>query len=147
MENNPDKSYPFFRFEDLRVYHKALDYIAWVNKVTINNADKNYELVRRINYSAQNIALNIAEGSARSKTQFIYHLKIAKSAVRECLVFTSTLLNVGLIDEEANVTSRNHLMEMTKMIGALISSLQRTMTKEDEEDDYTEKFEKNSYKT
>ncbi len=146
MENNNEKQFTFFRFEDLRVYHKALDYSTWVSDATKLSLETNSDISKRFNVSAQNISLNIAEGSARNKSQFIYYLKMAKSAVRECLVFTSMSLNLGLITEDMDTESRNQLMEMTKMIGALISSLQRSVTKEDEIDDYDErKVDANSY--
>jgi len=147
MENSNDKQFTFFRFEDLRVYHKSLAYTVWVSDASKLNADSNSELMKRFNLSAQNIALNIAEGSARNKSQFIYYLKMAKSAVRECLVFTSISFNQGLITETLDQESRNQLMEMTKMIGALISSLQRSVTKDEETEDYHEKVDvdANSY--
>jgi hypothetical protein len=70
--------------------------------------------------------MNIAEGSSRNKSQFIYYLKIAKSAIRECMVYTTISHNAGLFSDEYEEESRGILMEMTKMIGALISSLQRS---------------------
>ncbi|NTW23704.1 MAG: four helix bundle protein, partial [Lentimicrobium sp.] len=51
--------------------------------------------IPKFNLSAQAIALNISEGSARNKSQFIYYLKMAKSAVRECVVFTSLATKLG----------------------------------------------------
>ena len=135
MENGNDKNNTFFRFEDLRVYHKALNYARWVNEVTLAQLEQgNHLLIKRFNTSSQNIALNIAEGSARNKSQFIYYLKMAKSAVRECLVLTSIIHNLELIDDESEEESRNQLMEMTKMIGALISSLQRSITNKRDND-------------
>lgn len=145
MENNNEKQFTFFRFEDLRVYHKALNYTIWVSDASKLNQDANSELMKRFNLSAQNIALNIAEGSARNKSQFIYYLKMAKSAVRECLVFSTISLNLDLITESMDNESRNQLMEMTKMIGALISSLQRSVNKDDEAENYQEKVDANSY--
>ena len=136
MENGHDRNNTFFRFEDLRIYHKALKYSQWVNNATISSAvEKNHGLIERFNTSSHNIVLNIAEGSARNKSQFIYYLKMAKSAVRECLVFTSILHNLGLFDDTDEDDSRNQLMEMTKMIGALISSLQRSASRRDEENE------------
>lgn len=136
MENGHDKNSTFFRFEDLRIYHKALNYAKWVNEASTPNAiENNHGLIDRFNSSSQNIALNIAEGSARNKSQFIYYLKMAKSAVRECLVYTSISYNIGLLDTSEEDDSRNQLMEMTKMIGALISSLQRSNNKRDEDTD------------
>jgi four helix bundle protein len=138
MENGNDKNNTFFRFEDLRVYHKALTYTGWVNEAcNANGHIKDYGLLEHFNASAHNIVLNIAEGSARNKSQFIYYLKMAKSAVRECLVYTSILYKTDIFDDEAELDSRNQLMEMTKMIGALISSLQRSNNRRDEDaDDY-----------
>ena len=137
MENGNDKN-TFFRFEDLRIYHKALNYTQWVNEATKRSSGEDDSgLISRFNTSSHNIVLNIAEGSARNKSQFIYYLKMAKSAVRECLVYTSILYKLDIFDEEAEEESRNQLMEMTKMIGALISSLQRSNNRrEDENDSY-----------
>lgn len=122
----PDKNATFFRFEDLRIYHKAVNYATWVHKATENaTVCANDNLCVRFNETARSIAINIAEGSARNKNQFIYYLKMAKSDVRACLVLTTVVTSMGLIDESQEDESRNYLMEMTKMIGALISSLQR----------------------
>ena len=79
----------------------------------------------RFNEAARAISQHIAEGSARNKSQFIYYLKMAKSSVRECLVLTSAVKKFGYLTDRQEEESRNFLMELTKMIGALISSLQR----------------------
>ncbi|MCK4569447.1 MAG: four helix bundle protein [Bacteroidales bacterium] len=138
MDKVNDRNNTFFRFEDLRIYHKALNYSKSVHEVTRPHvSEQNKLLTDRFNTSAQNIVLNIAEGSARNKSQFIYYLKMAKSAVRECLVLTSIFYNLELFTDAEEDESRNQLMEMTKMIGALISSLQRSSNKkEDESDNY-----------
>ena len=90
-------------------------------------------LSKRFNSSAQNIALNIAEGSALYRSQLINHLKIAKSMVRDCLVYTSIARQLNYLSKEDEEYSRNQLMELTKMIGALIGSLQKA-ERFDEED-------------
>ncbi|MDD5507778.1 MAG: four helix bundle protein [Bacteroidales bacterium] len=127
MENGTDNLSTFFRFEDLRVYHKALEYIDWVH--TIVRKFPNHEadgLARKFTHAAESIALSIAEGSARNKIQFVFYLKAAKSSIRECVVFTSITRSLNYIDTLKEEESREHLMEMTKMVGALIGSLQRT---------------------
>jgi len=127
MENETTKTLTFFRFEDLRIYHKALDYIDWVYNTTQLFPDESAkDIISRFNSSAQTIALYIAEGSARNKSQFIYYLKMAKSSVRECVVYTSLSEKQTFLTETLVEESRTHLMEMTKMLGALIGSLQRT---------------------
>ena len=116
----------FFRFEDLRIYHKALDYIEWIHQTTQLFPESLKEgLTLPFLKSAQTISLYIAEGSARNKSQFIYYLKMAKSAVRECVVFTTLSFKLNLIGNETEEYSRMHLMELTKMIGSLIASLQK----------------------
>ena len=121
-----ERNLTFFRFEDLRIYHKALEYMAWVHKASLMFPDTIQDNIGiRFNESSRAIALNIAEGSARNKSQFIYYLKMAKSSVRESLVLTSALKKYGYLTDKQDSESRNYLMELTKMIGALISSLQR----------------------
>ncbi len=117
----------FFRFEDLRVYGKASDYGTWVTtkiQEPRNAAEKT--LVDSFCHSAYDISLNIAEGSSRSKSQFDHYLKIAKTAIRECVVYTEIAHNLGLFDGECYTQSREYLMELTRMLGALIISLQRS---------------------
>ena len=129
----------FFRFEDLRIYAKALDYIHWVHTVAKGMPDGYRASIADVFVkSAQGISLNIAEGSARNKAQFVYYLKMAKSAVRECVVYTDIAANEGVMSAEDKDYSRTQLMELTKMIGSLVASLQRAVgTRGDEigEDD------------
>ncbi len=118
----------FFRFEDLRIYNKSMDYIDWVLNTTKQSPEHKIQvIINKFNSSAQEIAFNIAEGSARNKSQFIYYLKMAKSAVRECVVITSVLEKHGVISDTQVEKSRSELMEMTKMLGALIGSLQKSL--------------------
>ncbi len=123
---SPERNMTFFRFEDLRIYHKALDYISWVHNATKSIPDNpNDNIGVRFNESARAIAMNIAEGSARNKSQFIYYLKMAKSSIREALVLTSIIKSLDYLHSRQEEESRQFLMELTKMTGALISSLQR----------------------
>jgi four helix bundle protein len=126
--NERDNNVSFFRFEDLRIYAKAMDYIVWLyqqmptGEMTVNQKFIQKSFLK----SAQDIALNTAEGSSRNRTQFLYYLKMAKSSVRECVVHTEIASRVGLLSEDNKEHSRTELMELTKMIGSLIASLQRS---------------------
>ncbi|MCK9613768.1 MAG: four helix bundle protein [Bacteroidales bacterium] len=136
----------FFRFEDLRIYNKAIEYVLWMysNTELFPDAGK-HGLAGKMILSAQAIAINIAEGSGRNKTQFIYYLKMAKSSIRECIVLTTIAQKLNFLDKIAADESRNTLIEMTKMVGALIASLQRSEKpgeKTDEEDDIQPPFDK-----
>ena len=137
MEHEQDKSTTFFRFEDLRIYHKSLDYINWLYSLAASVQEE--PLVKsffdRFLASAHSITLNIAEGSSRNKSQFVYYLKMAKSSVRECVVLSSIGQARIFINEADFEYSKNQLMEMTKMIGALIGSLQRSVKASDSDTD------------
>ena len=127
MELELEKLATFFRFEDLRIYNKSMDYIDFVyGKVNKFPNGESNALASRFLNAAQAIALNISEGSSQNKSQFIYYLKIAKSSVRECVVHTSLAQKQSLFTDIEVEESRNYLMEMTKMIGALIGSVQRS---------------------
>ncbi len=124
MEPN-ERTTSFYRFEDLRIYGKAIDYSQWVMtnlKEASTKAEK--ELAKCFCNSSYAIGLNIAEGSSRNKAQFEHYLKISKTAIRECVVFTEIASKTGMLTEEGREASRNSLMELTRMIGALIISLQ-----------------------
>ena len=132
--NEQENTVSFFRFEDLRIYAKALEYIRWVHEASSQFTDNQQtNLGRAFLASAQAIALNIAEGSARNKAQFIYYLKMSKSSVRECVVYTELAARLEAFEDDDRDYSRNQLMELTKMIGSLVVSLQRSVanTKED----------------
>ena len=139
METTPtqDRQGSFFRFEDLRIYAKANDYIKWLTltiKEPRNEAERT--LSSAFCHSAYDIALNIAEGSSRSKNQFEHYLKIAKTAIRECIIYTAAAYNVGMITNDESERSRELLMELTRMIGALIISLQRGSGRKRDDEDY-----------
>ncbi len=139
MTAEADNNVSFFRFEDLRIYAKALGYINWVHQATSTFPESAQEgLTNQFIKTTQTIALHIAEGSARNKSQFVYYLKMAKSAVRDCVVYTSIATQLGLFNKENSEFSRSQLMELTKMIGSLIASLQRSMPPGKEEDDIDE---------
>ncbi len=135
--NDQENPVSFFRFEDLRIYAKAIDYSNWVHETVPSfPADKKETLADMFVKSAQGVALNIAEGSSRNKAQFVYYLKMAKSSVRECVVYTEIATKLGLMTEGQTEYSRNQLMELTKMIGSLVASLQRTVPVNTRDDDY-----------
>lgn len=138
MENN-EKKYSFFRFEDLRIYRKALDYSKWVSDQTQTFDQSTPGNLFRQNFvkASLEIAMNIAEGSGRNKSQFIYYLKMAKSSIRQCAVLTTVALDHGFFLQETHDESRKFLIEISKMVGALISSLQKNRRNDsnDESDD------------
>ncbi len=124
----------FFRFEDLRIYGKSVDYSKWIINTLHDPRNENEKhLCQAFIRSAIDISLNIAEGSARNKAQFDHYLKISKTAIRECIVYSEIANRLGLMTDEELAQSRELLMEQTRMIGALIISLQRNPRRSDED--------------
>lgn len=124
MENQ-ETIHSFFRFEDLRVYHKALDYFNWIQIHTEMFPNPSSFLVTQFLSDSMEIVCKITEGSSRDKAHFIDCLKEAKVLIRRCVVYTTIAFKSQYFSEEEKQNSRNNLMELTKMIGALIGSLQR----------------------
>jgi len=112
-----------FKFEDLNVYQKALNYIKFVYQTTRSfPTNEVYALSSQFQRAAQSIALNIAEGSSGTKAQFIRYLKISQGSLYECVVCTAIAFNEKYIDNKAEKESRLALMEMSKMLSGLIAS-------------------------
>lgn len=134
MDQQEERTVSFFRVEDLRVYAKATDYATWVStQVGAPRTESEKTLAASFCHSSYDIALNIAEGSSRSKSQFDHYLKIAKTAIRECVVYTEVAHNLGLMNDDQYNQSREYLMELTRMLGALIISLQRSAERRSEQ--------------
>lgn len=139
MTPEDNKSTTFFRFEDLRVYNKAIGFVSLLTETSTlatNEIDNHY--YKRFLEEATLLAFNIAEGSSKNKPAFIAQLKAAKTNIRKCVVFCAIGRQNNFISEEREDMIRTQLMELTKMIGALIISLQRSVNIEHYEHHYHE---------
>ena len=116
----------FFKFEGLRIYHKSVDFtnaILALSNTTQTAAQK--ILVDQFINEAGKISANIIEGASHSKTEFTDYLQEAKSNIGKCVMLCTLASKQSLIDETQENDIRNELMELTKMIGALIISFQK----------------------
>ena len=139
MTPEDNKSTTFFRFEDLRVYNKAIGFVSLLTETSAlatNEIDNHY--YKRFLEEAALLAFNIAEGSSKNKPAFIAQLKAAKTNIRKCVVFCAIGRQNNFLNEEREDMIRTQLMELTKMIGALIISLQRSVNIEHYEHHYHE---------
>jgi len=113
-----------FSFEDLRLFQKNLDFIDYIYKITESFPESEKEnLSEKLKSTSQNIAINIAEGSGEQKFQYIASLKIAKVAIKQCVVYSIIARRQNLIDEFTEEEIRGKLVEISKMISGLIRSL------------------------
>ena len=116
----------FFKFEGLRIYHKSVDFTNAILSLT-NNVQTNAQkiILDQFLTEAGQISANIIEGASHSKTEFIEYLQKAKSNIGKCVMICTLAVKQSLIDETQENDIRNELMELTKMIGALIISFQK----------------------
>jgi len=109
-----------FKFEDLKVYQKALDFV----DLAYNVCDKfpnteRYALSSQFSRAAVSIALNIAEGSSDTDKQFNRFLQMALDSLNECVVCSTIAKRQNYISELADNEIREKLVELSKMITSL----------------------------
>ena len=116
----------FFKFEGLRIYHKSVDFTNAILSLcnTTQTAAQRLLIDQFVNEAGQ-ISANIIEGAAHSKAEFTESLQRAKSNIGKCVMLCTLASKQSLIDETQESDIRNELMELTKMIGALILSFQK----------------------
>ena len=116
----------FFKFEGLRIYHKSVDFTNAILSLS-NTAQTTAHkiIIDQFLNEAGHISANIIEGAGRSKAEFIEYLQKAKSNIGKCVMLCALASKQALIDETQENDIRNELMELTKMIGALILSFQK----------------------
>ena len=109
-----------FKFEDLKVYQKGLDFVDLAYSVC-NDFPKNerYGLSSQFTRAAVSIALNIAEGSSDTDKQFNRFLQISLDSLNECVVCSTIAQRQNYISTETNNNLRERLVELSKMITSL----------------------------
>ncbi len=124
----PENTKPsnFFKFEGLRIYHKSVDFTNAILSLcnTCQTAAQRLLIDQFVNEAVQ-ISSNIIDGSSLSKVEFTDCLHRAKSNIGRCVMLCTLASKQHLIDETQETDIRNELMELTKMIGALIISFQK----------------------
>ena len=124
----PENTKPtnFFKFEGLRIYHKSVDFTNAILTLcnTCQTAAQKALINQFVNEAGQ-ISSNIIDGSSLSKVEFTDCLQRAKSNIGRCVMLCTLASKQHLIDETQETDIRNELMELTKMIGALIISFQK----------------------
>ncbi|MEZ4801837.1 MAG: four helix bundle protein [Gelidibacter sp.] len=109
-----------FKFEDLQVYHKAMDFGELVNSI-VNKFPKHelYALSSQFRRAADSISLNIAEGYPGSDAQFVKHINYAIYSANECVSCSTKAKRRSYIDFEQDEENRKLISELTKMLSSL----------------------------
>lgn len=106
-----------FKFEELTMYQKALDFADLVNvQISQFPKEETYRLASQFIRAADSIALNIAEGSSSTKPNFNRYLQMAWDSAHECIVCSTKAKRRGFIDELTNEKNRELIAELSKMI-------------------------------
>lgn len=117
---------PKFKFEDLKVYHKALDFVDDVYGITKKfPKEEMYGLSSQYKRASVSIPLNIAEGAGDTDAQFNRYLQMAWDSVKECVVCSSIAKRQGFITLEEDNEARVKLSEIAKMITSLKKYLKK----------------------
>lgn len=124
------KSEFHFKFEDLQVYQKAIDFGEVVDAIV--KKFPNYELYAlssQFRRAADSIALNIAEGSNGSDKQFHNYLGNAWHSANECVSCSSKAWLRSYITTEEDEENRRLITELSKMITTLRAIIFKRISK------------------
>ena len=109
-----------FKFEDLKVYQKAMDFGEMVNRLVTKFPNHElYALSSQFRRAADSIALNISEGYPGTDPQFIKHINYAIYSSNECVSCSTKANRRSYISNEEDEENRKHLSELTKMLSSL----------------------------
>lgn len=125
--NSMESNY-HFKFEELQMYQKALDFADVVNgQIKSYPKHEKYQLASQFIRAADSIALNIVEGSASTRANFNRYLQIAWDSAHECVVCSTKSRRRGYILDEVDEENRAAVTELPKMITSYKKYLKKKM--------------------
>jgi len=114
------KSKYHFKFEDLGIYTKAMEFGEVVNRLVKKfPKEERFELTSQFKRAADSIALNIAEGSSGTDKQFYHYLGNAWHSAHECVSCSSKAQMRNYISDDEDEENRKLITELSKMITSL----------------------------
>lgn len=116
----------FFRFQDLRVYQRILEFARLADaQVQKEPGMDGVEVFPRLSETALRAAMKIAEGASMPRDVFVLQVRDSKTNIRECVVLLDYAHSKGIISQDKYSQLVNELEEITRLLGALITSLGR----------------------
>jgi four helix bundle protein len=114
-------------YRDLKVWQRGMDLVETVYQLSSSFPDsERYGLTSQVRRAAVSIPSNVAEGWGRSSTkQFVHQLDIARASLYE--VETQLLIGerLGFLDEERVSAALSDSEVLSRMLLALLRSLQK----------------------
>ena len=117
-----------FKFENLTVYDKAMEFGEVVNTLTKKfPKEERFELSSQFKRAADSIALNIAEGSSGSDAQFHNYLGNAWHSAHEYVACSSKARIREYITFKEDEKNRRLITELSKMTTTLRNRISTRM--------------------
>ncbi|WP_292901730.1 four helix bundle protein [Nonlabens sp.] len=124
------KSEYHFKFEDLLVYQKAMDFAEVVDSLVREFPQRElYALSFQFRRAADSIALNIAEGYPGSDAQFVKHINHAIHSSNECVSANEKAFRRKYISFEQSENIRKEITSIQKMLTGLRSKIRLRLNK------------------
>lgn len=114
-----------FNFEKLNVYQEAL---LFINDIYTHTSrwpkEELFGLTNQLRRAAVSIALNIAEGTSRTKKDFRHFLDLSRGSAYECVAILAIARQRNYISEEEYMKTYSDIEKLSRMLSKLKSSLQ-----------------------
>lgn len=111
-------------FEKLDVYQVSIKLAVKIYKLTRSfPSDEKFGIIDQLRRASVSISLNIAEGSSRTRKEFVHYLNMALGSCYELVPLLRISLQVGYIDKVNHDEIYNEVNVLAKRINALKKSL------------------------
>lgn len=111
-------------FEQLNVYHESLKFVDDVyGEVKKWPREELFGLIDQVKRASVSIALNIAEGSSRTKKDFHHFLDLSRGSCYECIAVLMIAKNRSFLNEEQYYKLYESCSQIIRMINGLRKSL------------------------
>lgn len=113
-----------FKFEDLKVYHRAFHFGEHINTLSEKFPKQElYKLSSQFTRAADSISANISEGYSSTNANFNRYLKMAFDSSQECVTWNSKAYHRKYITRAEFESNRKEISEIGRMISGLRKSL------------------------
>lgn len=111
-------------FEKLNVYQQSMDIAVKIYKITKKfPKEERFGIIDQLRRASVSISLNIAEGSSRTRKEFIHFLNMARGSCYELVPLLQISLKVDYIDRKTHDSMYDEVNTLAKRINALKKSL------------------------